>query len=172
MAELHLVLGGTASGKSAFALERARTLGGDRVTFVATAWPGDPELDVRIAAHRRRRPQAWQTLDAEREIAVTLAAAVGDHVLLLDSLTLWVAASLEDGADPGAAWERAAAALRRRDAPVIVVSDEVGHGLVPASAGGRRFRDELGRINQAVAKEAETVTLIVAGVALALKARA
>src|SRR2546428_13500998 len=152
MAEVHLVLGGTASGKSAFALGRARTLGGARVTFGATAWPGDPELDMRIAAHRRRRPQAWQTLDAEREIAVTLAAAVGDHVLLLDSLTLWVAASLEDGADPGAAWERAAAAPRRRDAPGIVVSAEVGHGPGPASAGGRRFRAALGRITQAVPK--------------------
>src|SRR3989442_503861 len=138
MAEVHLVLGGTASGKSAFALERARTLGGDRVTFVATAWPGDPELDVRIAAHRRRRPQAWKPLDAGRGVAVTFAGAVGDHVLLLASLTLWAAASLGAGADPGAAWDRAGGAFWRREAPVIVVSEGAGKGLVRGSPGGRR----------------------------------
>jgi adenosyl cobinamide kinase/adenosyl cobinamide phosphate guanylyltransferase len=168
--ELHLVLGGAASGKSALALERARALGGDRVTFVATARPGDPELDERIAAHRRQRPAAWRTVDAGPDLAAAVVSALPDAVLLLDSLTLWVAAVLEAGERPSESWARAASALGVRGAPAIVVSDEVGHGVVPATLAGRRFRDELGRLNQLVARDAATVTVVVAGIPVAVKA--
>src|SRR6266542_7107408 len=92
MAELELVLGGTRSGKSRFALARASALGGDRVTFVATARAGDEELDARIADHRRARPAAWRTVEVDGDLAAAVASADPAHVVLLDSLTLWLSA--------------------------------------------------------------------------------
>jgi len=172
VAELHFVIGGAASGKSHLAVERARALGGDHVSFVATARPGDPELDARIASHRRARPSAWRTIEAGTELAAAVAAADPAHVLLIDSLTLWVAAALEAGDDPFRAWSAAAAVLRVRVRPAVAVSDEVGLGVVPETASGRDFRDALGRLNQLVAAGAATVTLVVAGTALPLKAAA
>ena len=172
MGEITVVLGGTRSGKSRFALARARELGGDRVTFVATARPGDPDLDERIAGHRRVRPATWRTLETDQDLAKTLALADPNDVLLIDSLTLWVAAALEAGDDPLRAWSAAAAAVRTRVPPTVVVSDEVGLGVVPQTASGRDFRDALGQLNQLIAAGAATVTLVVAGTALQLKAGA
>ena len=162
-------MGGAASGKSRIAMERARALGGDQVSFVATARPGDVELDRRIAAHRRTRPARWRTIDAGRELAAAVTAADPEHVLLIDSLTLWVAAALEAGDDPLRAWSAAAEVVRGRVRPAVAVSDEVGFGVVPATASGREFREALGRLNQLVAAGAATVTLVVAGTALPLK---
>ena len=172
MADLHFVIGGAASGKSRIAMERARALGGDQVSFVATARPGDVELDERIAAHRRARPARWRTIDAGRELAAAVAAADPEHVLLIDSLTLWVAVALEAGDDPLRAWLAAAEVVRARVRPAVAVSDEVGLGVVPHTVYGRQFREALGRLNQLVAAGAATVTLVVAGTALQLKAGA
>ncbi len=166
-----LVLGGTRSGKSRYAEDAARRLGGDRVAYLATARPGDPEMEARIAAHRRRRPAAWSTLEVGLDLAATVASAPAGHGLLVDSLSLWVATLLEAGEPVGARWAEAEAAIGERDAPVILVSDEVGLGLVPASALGRRFRDELGALNQEVAAFADEVVLVVAGLPLTLRAR-
>src|SRR2546428_10764392 len=148
VADLHFVIGGAASGRSRFAVERALALGGDQVSFVATARPGDPELDERIAAHRRARPIRWRTIDAGRHLAAALAAADPEHVLLIDSLTLWVAAALEAGDDPLRAWSAAAEVVRARVRPAGAVSDEGGLGVVPPTGSGRHFRQALGRLTQ------------------------
>lgn len=172
MSEIVLVLGGTRSGKSRYAMERARGAGGEAVTFVATARPGDPELDARIAAHRRHRPPEWATVDAGADLATTIAAVPADDVLLLDSITLWVSASLSDRDDEAAdRLERTIDALRARRTASIVVSDEVGLGLVPVTTSGRKFRDRVGVTNQRLAAAADEVLLLVAGVPLVLKAR-
>jgi adenosylcobinamide kinase/adenosylcobinamide-phosphate guanylyltransferase len=169
-----LVLGGTRSGKSRYAEEAALRLGGERVTYVATARSGEPGLDARIAAHRLRRPRAWETIEAGLDLAAAVASAPAGRVLLVDSLTLWVASVLEADETGGAAthrWADAARAIGERDAPTVIVSDEVGLGLVPVSELGRRFRDELGTLNQAVAAFADEVVLVVAGLPLTLRAR-
>ncbi len=186
------VLGGTRSGKSRFALELARELGGDGVTFVATARSGDPELDRRIAAHRRERPSRWGTVEAGDDLAEAIRAGQDAHVLLVDSLTLWVAGVLEGATSStpsvatsstlsvapsstpsvvASAWPAVAATILARTAPVVVVSDEVGLGIVPISAAGRQFRDELGWLNQRVAALADEVHLLVAGIPMTLKSR-
>jgi adenosylcobinamide kinase / adenosylcobinamide-phosphate guanylyltransferase len=174
---LVLVLGGTRSGKSRFGLARARELAGPRpVAYLATAQPGDPELDRRIEGHRRERPRSWQTI----EVGVDLAAAVSSvnpaAVILLDGLTLWLSAVVGDGdADVEAVLDgpvaRALEAIRERTAPVIVVSDEIGLGMVPLDARARAFRDLLGIAHQLLAAEALEVHLLVAGLPLALKDR-
>lgn len=169
MGELAFVLGGTRSGKSRFALARAAALGGDRVTFVATARPGDPELDARIADHRRVRPPAWRTIEAEADLARAIADADASDVVLVDSLTLWVAWCLERGVDVNAAWQAASAELAARATPSVIVSDEVGLGIVPLTELGRRFRDEIGVLHQQVAANADLVVLLVAGLPVTLK---
>lgn len=185
-----LVLGGARSGKSAFA---EQLLADDPdVLYVATApryegadgTGGDPEWAERIARHQESRPESWQTVevgDAADRLAALLRTA--DRTILVDSLTLWLTAAM-DGAN---AWDDEAwhAGEPRRaldelvsdliDAyadsvrSVVVVSDEVGLSVVPESAGTRRFRDELGRLNQAFAAAADDVTLVVAGIPMRLK---
>jgi adenosylcobinamide kinase/adenosylcobinamide-phosphate guanylyltransferase len=167
--ELTFVLGGTRSGKSRFARDRALQLGGDRVTFIATALPGDRELDERIAAHRRDRPPAWRTVDVGSDLASTLSAVDRDDIILLDSVTLWLSARYESSADLADEWRRAADVLAERARPSIVVSDEIGLGVVPASAAARRFRDDLGSIHQRISARAATVVFCVAGVPLVVK---
>jgi adenosylcobinamide kinase/adenosylcobinamide-phosphate guanylyltransferase len=169
MTRIALVLGGTRSGKSRYAVELARQRYGQRVCYLATARPGDPELDARIAAHRRERPAAWSTREVGTDIAAAIAAAPPDHLLLIDSLTLWVAALLSVDDRAANHWPAAAARLRRRQAGAILVSDEVGLGVVPDSPLGRRFRDELGWLNQQVATLADDVVLCVAGLPIQLR---
>ncbi len=169
MAELELVIGGTRSGKSRFALARASALGGDRVTFIATARSGDAELDARIADHRRVRPAAWRTVEVDGDLAAAVEEADPAYLILLDSLTLWASARLEANGALEREWSSVSTAIGRRAPLVIVVSDEVGLGIVPATPLGRRFRDELGKLNQAVAREAVSVVLMVAGLPVPLK---
>lgn len=138
---------------------------------MATALPGDdPELDRRVRVHRERRPAAWGSIDAGDLSGVPGEAMRWDAVLL-DSLTLWVAARLpEDGEEETLAtlgWFLDEA--RALPTPVVVVSDEVGLGVVPESREGRAFRDALGVANQKVAAAAEEVHLCVAGVGVRIR---
>ena len=168
-----LVLGGTRSGKSRFGLARAQELGGSDVTFIATARTGDPDLDERIAGHRAHRPAGWRTIESGLELASAIATAPGadrpEAVILIDCLTLWVSALVEVDRPIEPAWRDLEAALAAARAAVLVVSDEVGHGVVPAFELGRRFRDELGWLNQRVAAAADEVVLMIAGIPLTLK---
>ncbi|MFD7626212.1 bifunctional adenosylcobinamide kinase/adenosylcobinamide-phosphate guanylyltransferase [Streptomyces sp. NPDC059851] len=174
-----LVLGGARSGKS---LEAERRLAGfPEVVYVATSGTreGDPEWAARIGLHRDRRPGSWRTVET-CELAPLLAE--GGPPLLIDCLALWLTDAMDRvGAWDDAVWagrgrkelqERMAelvGALRATRRTVVAVSNEVGSGIVPATASGRRFRDELGRLNAAVAAESEHVLLVVAGQALVLK---
>jgi adenosylcobinamide kinase / adenosylcobinamide-phosphate guanylyltransferase len=166
-----LVLGGARSGKS----ERAelRLAGEPDVTYVAAGAGGsepDPDWAARVAAHRARRPAWWRTVETA-DVAGVLAAA--DGALLIDGIGTWLAAALgECGAwDEADGWaERLAgrtgelvAAWRQTGARVVAVSDEAGLGVVPATPAGRLFRDELGRLNQRLAAEADEAELVVAG---------
>jgi len=179
--ELILVLGGARSGKSAFAQRLARERGGDRVLFVATAEAGDEEMSARIAAHRRERPAGWRTLEAPLHVAEAISELVaGVDVVLLDCLTLLasnVLLSLGDAPDAGEA-ERAVmaevealiAAVAGVAATCIVVSNEVGLGLVPDNPLGRLYRDSLGRANQVLAAQAAHVYFLVAGLPIDIRA--
>lgn len=182
---LTLVLGGVRSGKSDFAQSLAHALAGDDVVFVATAEAGDAEMHRRIERHRRDRPTAWRTLEAPRDVAAAIESTGGvPSVVLVDCLTLLVSNLLCAVADaiagPGEV-DRLEQAVRheiaalvsivhRRRTHVIVVSGEVGQGLVPESALGRVFRDILGMANRMLSREATATYLLVAGQAVPLHA--
>ena len=179
MAEpLVLALGGTRSGKSRYGLRRATELAGreGRVWFLATALPGDAELDDRIARHRRERPDAWPTVEVGTDLAAALDATDPADTVLVDGLTLWLSAILGDDTtpdtiDPVLDGPVAAglAAIDARPGPVVVVSDEVGGGIVPMHPGARAYRDLVGIVHQRLAERADEVVLLVAGLPLALK---
>lgn len=176
MSRLVFVLGGTRSGKSRFGLVRATELAeGGPVTYLATAIRGDPELDERIAGHRRARPPHWPTVEVDRDLAATIRACDPERTLLLDGLTLWLSTLTSHGEDvdidaildgPVAA---AITAIRERTAPVVVVSDEIGLGMAPMHAGARAFRDLLGITHQRLAAAADEVHLMMAGLPLTMK---
>lgn len=159
-----LVLGGARSGKSTFA-ERlaARSLG--PVTYVATmVLDDDVDVRARVAAHRLRRPAQWTTVDSEIDLERILRTRSG--TILIDSLGPWIARLPNLECDV----EGLCSALSARNDDTIIVSDEVGLGVHPATALGRDFRDVLGSLNQAIARVADRVLLIVAGRALTLLA--
>jgi adenosylcobinamide kinase / adenosylcobinamide-phosphate guanylyltransferase len=163
-----LVLGGARSGKSEWAERLAFALP-PPVTYVATASTAgdrDPEFAARIAAHRRRRPSSWTTVEAGADLAGVLARAEG--TVVVDALGTWVAGLPEFAVDA----EGLCAILRARKAQgsTVVVSDEVGLGVHPYTTAGGRFRDVMGSLNRAVADVADEVLLIVAGRALRLDA--
>jgi adenosylcobinamide kinase / adenosylcobinamide-phosphate guanylyltransferase len=170
-----LVLGGTRSGKSRFALELTTTLarGGD-ATFLATAWRGDPEMERRIARHQQSRPASWPTIDVGRDLAGAVARAAPGKPILIEGLTLWLSTIAgDDLADPDPILDDPVAAalhaIHAHPAPVIVVSDEIGLGMVPMHAGARTFRDLVGLVHQRFAASADTVHLVVAGLPVTLK---
>jgi adenosyl cobinamide kinase/adenosyl cobinamide phosphate guanylyltransferase len=155
-----LVLGGARSGKSDVA-EALTAAHGTPVTYVSTMDPaGDPELEARVEAHRRRRDPAWATVEAGDDLAGLLRSVRG--TVLVDSLGPWVAAGLGEG-DSCADADALCAALRTRDGDTVVVSDEVGLAVHPSTAEGRAFRDALGTLNHAVSSVADRAYLVVAG---------
>lgn len=171
-----LVLGGARSGKSAFA-ERL-VAGRPSVTYVATAppRPGDAEWQERVAAHRARRPADWRTLETT-DLDTVLRVERGP--LLVDCATLWLTAVMDDcgvwderdGADQElrSRLDRLDEAWRGTRARVVIVSNEVGSGVVPATRAGRRFQDEQGRLNTRLAAHADEVWLVTAGIARRLR---
>lgn len=160
---LTLLLGGARAGKSALALRRARAHGGP-VVFVATAEAGDADMAERIARHRAERDPAWTTVEAPRDLTGALRAAPAGACVIVDCLTLWVANLLDHGDDEVARLAAEAAGLAaRRAAPTIAVSNEVGMGVVPGTAVGRRYRDLLGHVNAVWAERADAAALVVAG---------
>ncbi|HYN69170.1 MAG TPA: bifunctional adenosylcobinamide kinase/adenosylcobinamide-phosphate guanylyltransferase [Candidatus Eisenbacteria bacterium] len=164
-----LVLGGTASGKSRHAVQLARQLAAEDVTFIATARTGDPELDRRITRHRGDRPATWETLEAADDLAGSIESAAPDRLLLVDSLGLWVATTLDDGGPIDSAWLPVERAIRARVPGVVLVSDEVGLSPVALTELGRRFVDALGWTNQRAAEIADEVRLVIAGLPVRIK---
>jgi adenosylcobinamide kinase/adenosylcobinamide-phosphate guanylyltransferase len=166
-ARLTLVLGGARSGKSRYA-ERLITALPPPWVYVATAEAVDAEMTERIAVHRARRGGDWRTIEAPHDLAGALAAPAGAPVLV-DCLTLWLSNRMLALADVDAETARLEDALGRRASPMVLVSNEVGSGIVPDNALARRFRDLQGRLNQCVAARADRVVLMVAGLPLTVK---
>ena len=183
-----LILGGARSGKSSWA-EQLAGQSEPKVLFVATATAGDDEMAERIASHQARRPALWRTVEEpERMRHVIELHALPGETVVVDCLTMWVSAVMLNAIAPEgdadsvaqATWSAIEASLvdelkslctlaRERDLSLILVSNEVGMGIVPATPLGRHFRDILGRVNQAVAETADAVILMVAGLPFDLK---
>ena len=169
--ELTLILGGARAGKSDFAESLAQDAG--RVLFVATAEALDEDMAERIAVHRSQRPAGWETLEVPVDVAASLAPVAQDYdTVLLDCLTLWVSNHMLQKEDTPHIVEATESLLRvydEGDATWIVVSNEVGLGVVPPTSSGRAFQDALGRVNQLVASRADRVYMMVAGLAIEIK---
>ncbi len=165
---LTLVLGGARSGKSRHAESLLTALPPPWI-YIATAEAGDAEMAERIAAHRTRRGAHWRTVDAPHDLAAALTGAESNAPVLVDCLTLWLSNRMLAGADIDAETAQLEAALAGRRAPVVLVSNEVGFGIVPDNALARRFRDLQGRLNQRMAARAGHVVLMVAGLPLVVK---
>lgn len=158
-----LVLGGARSGKSEVA-ERLALEAAPPVTYVATIEVGeDADLGARVAAHRVRRPDSWRTLDAGGDLSGLIESLEG--TVILDGLGAWLSTKADMHVDEA----RLCSALEKREGDTFVVSEEVGLGVHPATEAGRRFRDALGSLNQAVAGVCDEVLLVVAGRTLRLE---
>ncbi len=167
---LVLLVGGARSGKSRLAVELAARNGGE-VVFVATGEPSDDEMAARIEAHRAERPAGWQTVEEPRALARAVADAPPDATLVVDCLSLWVSNVLETASEREIVAEAEAAArvAAGRMGLTVVVTNEVGLGLVPMHPVGRAYRDALGRVNAAWSAAADEAYLVVAGRRLALE---
>ena len=191
MGKLTLILGGARSGKSSFAEQRAKELGGENVLYIATSETKDEEMQQRVEKHRAGRPSVWRTVEASRNIAQALRQErSGAKVILLDCMTFLVANYLMDAAAPEddpfdeprsdpfnaqieadvvAEVEAIIAYENETDVEMLVVSNEVGLGVVPPYELGRAYRDILGRANQILARHADEVLLLVAGIPMKAK---
>jgi adenosylcobinamide kinase / adenosylcobinamide-phosphate guanylyltransferase len=161
---LVVLLGGARSGKSRLALERAVQAGGP-VTFIATGEAGDDEMTARIERHKRERPQGWRTIEEPLDLARSLDSVPADETAIVDCLSLWVANGLTA---QHAFDDRALDVAAARSGLTIVVTNEVGMGIVPDNALARAYRDELGRVNAAWAAASNEAYLVVAGKAMTL----
>jgi adenosylcobinamide kinase/adenosylcobinamide-phosphate guanylyltransferase len=162
-----LVLGGARSGKSRFAEELIESTE-QSALYLATAEPGDDEMRTRIAAHRARRGTRWTTVEEPLEL-VNILLAEATRPVLIDCLTLWLSNLLGAKRDIGFEIERLLSVLPKAQTPVVMVANEVGLGIVPDNRMAREFRDHAGRLNQSVARRAQRVIFMAAGLPLALK---
>lgn len=168
----HLILGGAASGKSALAERMTTALAakcGARRVYVATAQVFDDEMAAKVRRHRIQRGEDWTTREVPLDVPEALNDLTAQDVLLLDCATLWITNLLLADRDVAAEEARLVAALKVAKAPVFIVSNEVGQGIVPDNALSRQFREAQGRLNQALAAEVDHVVAVIAGLPLALK---
>ena len=164
-----LVSGGQRSGKSRFA-EGLVTASGLPAVYVATATPGDEEMADRIARHRARRGEPWRTIEEPLELVeVLVREAARDTGVLVDCLTLWLSNLMAAGRSPETEAGRLSAALAEVSGTVVLVTNEIGSGIIPGDPLSRRYADALGTLNQAVASAVGRVVLVAAGQPLMLK---
>jgi adenosylcobinamide kinase/adenosylcobinamide-phosphate guanylyltransferase len=164
----HLITGGARCGKSAHA-EALAVQSGLPTVYIATAMPGDAEMQQRIARHRSRRPAQWRTVECGSQLGLALhREAKPGHCLIVDCLTLWLAGL--NASDLEAERDELVQAIRAVPCMVLIVSNELGSGVVPLGASTRAFVDEHGITNQRVAAVCERVTLMVCGVPLVVRA--
>ena len=167
MTHTTLVLGGARSGKSAYA---EGLLAGAAALYVATGQAFDAEMAERIRLHVDRRGPTWTTIEEPLELATVLESHLSPHrPILVDCLTLWISNLMHAGRDVAAETERLAAIVATAPGPVVLVSSEVGLGLVPETRLGRDFRDHQGRVNQRIAQVCRRVVFVAAGLPLVLK---
>ena len=169
-----LILGGVRSGKSREALRVAASMPrGSRGAFLATAQALDGDMEARIARHRAERPRGWVTLEEPYDVVAACGSLAGSvDVVVLDCLTLWVANLLIRGDEDKsilAAADTLAEFLAERRFTIVIVSNEVGAGVHPATDVGLHFRDALGGVNQRIAAAADRVTYMVAGLSMIVK---
>ena len=165
---LTLVLGGARSGKSRHAEALIEALP-PPWAYIATAQAWDDEMTARIAEHRARRPADWITLDAPLDLPSAIRGLPEGRPVLVDCLTLWLTNLILAEQDTAAAGSALIEACAQATAPVVLVSNEVGLGIVPDNALARRFRDEAGRLHQAIAARAGRVVFMVAGLPMQVK---
>lgn len=171
MGENALVLGGAASGKSLFAEGLVLSMGRAPL-YLATAQPsGDAEMLAKIAVHQARRGAQWRCLECPLQLAETLSGLPEGEVVLVDCITLWLTNHILAGDDPAGRVAELADVLKGGRARVVMVSNEVGHGIVPANALSRQFREAQGRANVALAAAVDLVVMVVAGLPMVLKGR-
>jgi adenosylcobinamide kinase / adenosylcobinamide-phosphate guanylyltransferase len=162
-----LILGGARSGKSRFAEELIENTGTPGL-YLATAEPLDDEMCARVAAHRAQRGATWTTVEEPLEL-VNIVLAERTRPVLIDCLTLWLSNLMGAKRDIGFETERLFSVLPKARTPVVMVANEVGLGIVPDNAMARDFRDHAGRLNQGIARLAQRVVFMAAGLPLALK---
>jgi adenosylcobinamide kinase/adenosylcobinamide-phosphate guanylyltransferase len=164
-----LILGGARSGKSRFAQGMVEMAAEERV-FVATAQAFDDEMSERIARHRTDRDGSWRTHETSLELAEAIESEVAPaRAVLVDCLTLWLSNLMLAGREPENETDRLLAAIAAARGPLVLVSNEVGQGIVPATVLGRTFRDAQGRLNQRIARVADAVVMVTAGCPTLLK---
>ncbi|MTI61594.1 MAG: bifunctional adenosylcobinamide kinase/adenosylcobinamide-phosphate guanylyltransferase [Firmicutes bacterium] len=173
-----LVLGGARSGKSTFAEKIAYQRGRDMVSYLATAEAGDQEMSGRIKKHQEARPKTWQTVEEAYKLQDAFLSFPAGRVVLLDCLTMYISNILLKGNDNPSCHEEDIIVeelegviniTREKNIDLIIVSNEVGSGVVPVSKLARRFRDMAGRVNQLIASRADEVYLCVAGLPVEIK---
>ncbi|MGN6550912.1 MAG: bifunctional adenosylcobinamide kinase/adenosylcobinamide-phosphate guanylyltransferase [Pararhizobium sp.] len=166
---LRLVLGGARSGKSAFAEGLVAGSGLEKL-YLATGRAFDGEMAARIGLHRERRGASWTTIEEPLELAGALeAASTAERIVLVDCLTLWLTNLMMAERDIEAALDAMVATLPRLAGPVVLVSNEVGLGIVPENRMARDFRDHAGRLHQKIAALADEVYFVAAGLPLRMK---
>ena len=168
MPQLTLVLGGASSGKSAFA-EGLVSAAGDERIYIATAQAFDTEMEAKIAAHRQMRGPEWETIEAPQTLPEVIAKLPGQRRVLVDCATMWLSNRLLAEADMDSEFSCLLQALHGCASPIVIVSNEIGQGIVPENFLGRRFRDLQGRLNRQLAERAELVVAVMAGLPLTLK---
>lgn len=172
MGKLVFITGGSRSGKSSLAVKLAKSMRKETL-FIATCIPEDKEMEIRVALHRKKRPSSWRTIEKRGVLSPVLRKEVkSDGVILLDCLTLFVSSLLmEEEKEKGIKDEinKIIGIIKKGKATVIIVSNEVGSGLVPENKLGRVFRDITGSCNQIVARGADEVIYMVSGIPLKIK---
>ncbi len=167
-ADLTFILGGAASGKSAFAEQLAVSTGKSRV-YLATSQVFDDEMRLKIRQHIAQRGSGWTTIEAPFDLSPELAKLTNDQICLIDCATMWLTNHLLAENNLEEAQAGLLEAMKTCAAQIVVVSNEVGHGIVPDNALSRRFREAQGRLNIALAAQAERVVQVTAGLPRVLK---
>lgn len=165
---LTLVLGGAASGKSVWAENLLLSSGLDPV-YLATSRCQDSEIKLRIDAHKSRRSDVWTDFEADLCLGPVLSELGNGQSVLIDCATMWLSNQMLDSRDLDAEQTRLLGNIATCAAPVVIVSNELGHGIVPDNALARRFRDAQGRLNMALAAQADLAVMVVAGLPVVLK---
>jgi adenosylcobinamide kinase/adenosylcobinamide-phosphate guanylyltransferase len=171
--EIIFVIGGCRSGKSTYAMQTAEKMAAEQKVFIATCVPQDDEMKRRVARHQKERSQNWVTVEAPLDLpqAIRQNSRTAD-VILVDCLTLWVSNLLMESEDENNIEETISQfinALEKAACPIVLVSNEVGTGIVPENRLARQYRDIIGLVNQAVAKTAGKVIWMVAGIPVTIK---
>ncbi|WP_170333442.1 bifunctional adenosylcobinamide kinase/adenosylcobinamide-phosphate guanylyltransferase [Ruegeria arenilitoris] len=166
--DLTFVLGGAASGKSAFA-EQLVVLSNKNRIYIATSQVFDDEMRDKVQRHIVQRGEGWETVEAPFDLGPALADLTPDHICLIDCATMWLTNHLLAENDLEQAQSALLQALKSCRAPIVIVSNEVGHGIVPDNALSRRFREAQGRLNIGLAAQADLAVQVTAGLPLVLK---